>query len=328
MCLNRRSPTCVLALAIVAFTPRTTFAQSPPTHEIACLVGANSEPNSDWPRRAAAVVCDVLRRHGEPVAARIETAPEPPDSAAYVTSVRRLGTGWLLEITYEDPVGTRRSERRTALQAISDVESAGAILAAAPYGYVAPAERRPVLPPPRNALILDGWVGGSSAPYVNGNHDGSVTTGFTGLFRHEWLEAGFAFSAGEEFWGGAGYVTGSVLAGAAFNPAPWFQLDLLGELGAVGISGLGSGWFDNVEEGGRATLPYFGGRAGLSFLLGRSHRFVLGWWFAPAFTEHTIVHATVQTCFLGCNTSSDAFDVGGFTFASGLRIGGIVGLGG
>jgi hypothetical protein len=324
MLSSRRPPTRALALAVLAFTPRATSAEPLPTHDIACLVGADSEPNSAWPRRAAAVVCEVLRRHGESVAALTETAPA--DSAAYVTSVRRIGTEWLLVIAYQDPIGTRRNERQTALQKIEDVENAAAFLAAAPYADVAPADRHPVLAPPRNALILDGWIGGSSAPVVNGSHDGSFTIGFTGLFRHDWLEAGLALNAGTEFFG-AGYVMASVLAGAAFNPAPWFQVDLLGELGAESISGLGSGLFENVEDGGSAMLPYFGGRAGLSFLLGRSHRFVLGWWFAPGFSERTLVHATVQSCFFGCTVNSDTFDVGGFSFATGLRIGGIIGLG-
>jgi hypothetical protein len=243
-----------------------------------------------------------------------------------VTSVRRLGPQWTLQIAYEDPIGTRRDARRTALQKIVDVESAAALLAAAPYAAVASADPRPVLPPSRNALILDGWIGGSSAPVVNGNQDGSFALGFTGLFRHEWLEAGLALSIGTEVFS-AGYVTGSVLAGAAFNPAPWLQVDLLGEFGAESISGLGGSLFSDVEDGGSVTLPYFGGRAGVSFLLGRSHRFVLGWWFAPGFSDRTVVHATIQSCFLGCATRSETFDVGGFSFATGLRLGGIIGLG-
>ena len=239
-----------------------------------------------------------------------------------------LPTGNIADLVGADSEpNSGRDERRTAPQKIEDVETAPVFFAAAPYAVVAPVGQHPALPPPRNALILDGWIGGSSSPVVNGNHDGSFAIGFTGLFRYDWLETGFGLSAGTEFFG-AGYVSGSVLAGAAFNPAPWFQVDLLGEVGAQSISGLGSGLFDNVEDGGGATVPYFGGRTGLSFLLGRSHRFVLGWWFAPGFSERTIVHATVQTCLLGCDTSSETFDVGGFTFASGLRLGGIIRLGG
>lgn len=321
MAFTRRPSMRVLALAVVAFSPRATFAAPLP----ACLVGADSEPNSNWPRRAATIVCETLRRHGEVVAALTETAPA--DSAGYVTSVRRIGREWVLRITYEDPIGTRWDERDTALQKIEDVESAAALLAAAPYAADASPDPRPVLPPPRNALVLDGWIGGSSAPAVNGKQDGSGALGMTALFRHKWLEAGFGLSVGVGVFS-AGYVTASVLAGAALNPAPWFQVDLLGELGTESISGLGGGFFDEVEDGGSATLPYFGGRVGTSFLLGRSHRFVLGWWFAPGFSDPTNVRATIQSCFFGCTSRSETFDVGGFSFATGLRLGGIVGLGG
>ena len=327
-----RLSTSVLTLAIVACTPRTTFAEPWPPRDAACLVGADSERNSNWPRRAASIVCETLRRYGETVAALTETAPE--DSAAYVTTVRRIGTQWLLQIAHDDPIGTRWDERRTALQKIEDVDSAAAVLAAAPYEDEASIEPRPVLRPPRNALILDGWLGGSSAPAVNGKHLGSGALGMTGLFRHRWFEAGFGLGIriatisewlrSEVF---TGYVTGSVLAGAAFNPAPSVQVDLLGELGVESISGLNGDLYGDLQDGGSATLPYFGGRAGLSFLLGRSHRFVLGWWFAPGFSVPTNVRVTVQDCFFGCTTSSETLDVGGFSFTTGLRLGGIVGLG-
>lgn len=179
-------------------------------------------------------------------------------------------------------------------------------------------------PPPRDALILDGWLGASLEPIVDGHPQRSFGVGMTALYRHAWLEVGFAPSVGTEFFG-AGYFRGTILAGTAVNPADWFQVDLLGEFGFEYVSELGSGLFEKVTEGGSVTLPYYGVRVGASFLEGRSHRFVVGGWFAPGFSGHATVNATISGLF--GDSTRQTHDVGGFTFTAGLRLGGVIRLG-
>jgi hypothetical protein len=75
-------------------------------------------------------------------------------------------------------------------------------------------------------------------------------------------------------------------------------------------------------SGGSAALPYIGARAGLSFLPGRGHRFLIGWWFNGGSTiGQTALNSTVQSCFIGCSTSTETHTFGGSSFSTGLRLG-------
>jgi len=76
--------------------------------------------------------------------------------------------------------------------------------------------------------------------------------------------------------------------------------------------------FSRIISESSATLPYVGGRASLSFLLGRMHRFLLGMWFTSGSTiGQKTVTTTVETCFLGCSIDTDTHTVGGPSFATG-----------
>jgi hypothetical protein len=170
-------------------------------------------------------------------------------------------------------------------------------------------------------IVLDGWLGGGVTSVVK--EDGATGTGglgLTGLYYYRWFEVGFAYNV--QVGQFISQVPG-VLVGVKLDPVRWFRLDLLGEGGADIVSGVGSGLFQTIESGGQATLPYLGGRAGASFLLGRAHRFVLGWWVnAGEAVGQVIVQSVVQSCLLGCSTENDTFTFGGTSWSMGLRIGG------
>jgi hypothetical protein len=174
-------------------------------------------------------------------------------------------------------------------------------------------------------IVLDGWVGGGATSVVKEEGaTGTVGLGLTGLYCYRWFEVGFGYTLQTGFLTLTSTVLGT-LVGVKTDPDPWFRLDLLAESGAYLVSGVGNGGFlgPSVVSGGQATSPYLGGRVGASFLLGRAHRFVLGWWVnAGDAVGHTTVQSGVQSCLLGCSTEQESATFGGGSWSTGLRIGG------
>ena len=114
-----------------------------------------------------------------------------------------------------------------------------------------------------------------------------------------------------------------VLAGVKGDPLPWLRLELLAEGGANSVSGAGTELFSSSLSGDNAVLPYLGGRAGVSALLGHSRRFVLGWWVSGGDDVGQVtIHPVIQSCFLMCSQTAETFTIGGPSWSTGLRIGG------
>jgi hypothetical protein len=175
--------------------------------------------------------------------------------------------------------------------------------------------------PYKQALVLDGWIGGASARVVDGSSVGLVVLGIDALYYYRYFEIGAGAAVQLEPLGEVGAIF-SGLAGVKLDPAPWMRLDLLIEAGLYNISFAG-GLFQTVESGGNAALPYVGGRLGTSLPIGQSGRFILGLWVSVGDAiGPAVVNTVLQDCLFGCTTVHQTNTVGGGTISIGLRIGG------
>jgi hypothetical protein len=234
---------------------------------------------------------------------------------------------WFLAVTYEEPVGNPVETASVQLE-LSDLPRGAEALADAQMGK----DSRPhtqripgrssteVEPMVDFGVTVDGWLGGGGGSFGGGG----FATGATGLVQYKWLDAGLGASLRSGlFTPTTSFVSG--LAGVRIDPVSWFRIDLLAETGAQMMSGAGTSIFSGTLRGGSATLPYLGGRVGLSFLIGRSHRFVLGLWaILGSSLGHQNTLATVETCFFGCDVTTNTYSVGGSTFMTGLRLGAFI----
>ena len=190
-----------------------------------------------------------------------------------------------------------------------------------------PAQRSRACPGCKQGIALDGWLGGGSTRVVRENDWlGFGGVGFTALYHYEWFEAGAGVRV--EFAPlGSNSVIPTAMVGPEIEPVPWLRLELLADVGAESVSNVGAGFFSHVGADAGATQPYLGGRGSVSFLLGESRRFLLGWWLngGDAIGETTI-HPWVSTCFLGCSQSQQTFTIGGPSWSMGIRIGGVAAL--
>jgi hypothetical protein len=177
-----------------------------------------------------------------------------------------------------------------------------------------------------HGLALDGSLAGGATRVVHESRwSGFAGIGFTALYNDRWFELGAEGRFETELFG-SNFMTLAGLVGGKSEPEPWLRLELLAAVGAEAASSIGSGLFRN-SSGGGATQPYLGGKASVAFLLGRSRRFLLGWWLngGDALGE-TVVHPLVQTCFLGCDQSQQTYTIGGPSWSTGIRIGGVASL--
>jgi hypothetical protein len=176
--------------------------------------------------------------------------------------------------------------------------------------------------------VLDGWIGVGATSVVDGNSTAVAALGATGLYHGNWLELGAGLTWQPSLAGfGTSSVAATLLAGVKVDPAPRLRLELLAEGGVDHVS-LGGGLSQTVDSGGSATLPYVGGRVGVSFPLGHTRRIVLGWWMSGgAAIGPVVVHSVVTNCSstMVCNTAPQTDTIGGGTWSAGLRIGGEVG---
>ena len=173
-------------------------------------------------------------------------------------------------------------------------------------------------------FTIDGWLGGGSSGILDGNGRGTMALGATALLQYGWLDVGLGLTAGSALFEESFNVM-SVLGGVRQDPVPWFRWELLMEGGVEQVRNVGDGLFVERVSGGDVALPYLGGRASLSFLPGRGHHFLIGWWMgAGSTTGHTTVSPTVESCFLGCSIETQTHTVGGPSFATGLRLGAFI----
>jgi hypothetical protein len=265
----------------------------------------------------AGTVCKALRRHGARVDPVVSSAAA--HRAAYVVSLQPSGRSWSLAVTYEEPVGNPVKTRRVQLDLPSDLSRRADELAQAQMKEESESSTE-VEAPAEFGFTLDGWLGGGNASLVDGSGGGGPATGATALFQYKWLDAGLGASAMTDLFGPSSSLLG-VLVGVRFDPVPWFRFDLLAESGAHTITDAGASFGSTIIRGGDATLPYLGGRAGASFLIGRRPRFVLGWWAnAGRSLGRRTVQATVEDC-LSCDSRTETHSVGGPSFMTGLRLG-------
>jgi hypothetical protein len=179
-------------------------------------------------------------------------------------------------------------------------------------------------PPRTQGLVWDGWLGGGASSLVKG-YDGAGVFAFgsTGLYHNSWLEMGSGVTVQLAPFGPfASTVLGGLVGLKSDDTDVHSRYELLAEVGADFVD-VGGGLFVNSVDHGSATLPYLGARGAFSFLLGRSHRFVLGVWASAGdAVGTTVVHPVVTTCLLGCSTETETYTIGGFSWTIGLRIGG------
>jgi hypothetical protein len=269
----------------------------------------------------ANAVCDALRSRGAKVGPVVYAGAGY--RAAYVVRLRPPGESWSVAATYEEPVGNPLKTRWMSVSNLKEIPDAADALAESLTSNdstrEAEVQRRADF-----GVTLDGWIGGGSGSLVDGNAKGGIALGGTGLIQYKFLGVGIGLTVTSALYGESATLI-SGLAGFRYDPVPWFRFDLLGEGGAESVRGASGGMFSRVIRGDRATLPYVGGRASLSFLMGRTRTFLLGWWFNSGSTigEETATE-TVETCFFGCNISTETHSIGGPSFTTGLRIGGFI----
>jgi hypothetical protein len=177
-------------------------------------------------------------------------------------------------------------------------------------------------------VVLDGWVGAGASSVVDRNSTAMAALGFAGLYHGNWLElgAGLTWQPGLEGFGTSSVIA-TLLAGIKVDPVPRLRLEFLAE-GGVDYVSLGGDQSQTVDSGGNATLPYVGGRVGVSFPLGKTRRLVLGWWMSGgAAIGPVVVHSVVTSCnaALACTSAPQTDTFGGGIWSTGLRIGGEVG---
>jgi hypothetical protein len=181
-----------------------------------------------------------------------------------------------------------------------------------------------VPPKKTQGLVLDGWIGGGATGVVReDSNTGFIAFGFTGLYHTQWFELGMSFTIQDTVFAFDSAIF-SALAGVKTEVMGGVvRYELLAEGGADFVGGVGGGLFANSVDHGSATLPYLGGRAAISYLLGNSHRFVLGAWVSAGDAiGTTVVHPVVSSCFLECSTNTETYTIGGPSWTIGLRIGG------
>jgi hypothetical protein len=196
----------------------------------------------------------------------------------------------------------------------------------AAYGQETPAAPAPPASPPiepDEGVVLEGWIGGgANATVQEQGWGGGLALGVTGLYHSRWFEAGLAASGQFALFSSSSTILG-VLAGVKADALPWLRLELLAEGGANSVSGAGTELFSASLSGDNAVLPYLGGRAGVSALLGHSRRFLLGWWVSGGDDVGRVtIHPVIQSCFLMCSQTAETFTIGGPSWSTGLRIGG------
>jgi hypothetical protein len=176
--------------------------------------------------------------------------------------------------------------------------------------------------------MLEGWLGVGATSVVDRNSTAIAALGATGLYHGNWLELGAGLTWQPSLGGfGTSSVVATLLAGVKVDPTPRLRLELLAEGGVDHVS-LGGDPSETVDSGGSATLPYVGGRVGVSFPLGHTRRIVLGWWMSGgAAIGPVVVHSVVTNCnsLMVCTTAPQTDTIGGGTWSAGLRIGGEVG---
>ncbi len=172
-------------------------------------------------------------------------------------------------------------------------------------------------------IVLDGRLGGGASSAVREQGEtGTVGIGVTGLLYYRWFELGLGYTEESAVFTFSAHVPG-VLAGVKLDPAPWLRFDLLAEAGAYMVSGVGGDLFSSTQSGDKASLPYLGGKAGVSFLPGSAHRFLVGWWVnAGEAVGQTTLYPVVSSCFLSCTVGQETRTFGGASWSMGLRIGG------
>lgn len=286
---------------------------------VACVVAPEASQYGDYDGRAAKSVCNALERRGVSIGPVVARATGY--RAAYVVHVRPLGSKWTLSVVYEEPVGVEQKTRWMYMSDPNDVADIADDMALA-LTKPDPEVKKEVEHKLAFGALFDGWFGFASEA-VAGSSTGVFTIGATALVQYEWLEAGVAwtdmgalFTESTSIYGG--------LAGVRFDPFSWTRVDLLLEAGAERVT-LPSAYFFTTVSAGTATVPYLGGRASFSLLLGRTHRMFIGWWLnAGASTENQTLPATVETCLLQCTKFDVHYTIGGASLATGPRIGGYI----
>jgi hypothetical protein len=162
---------------------------------------------------------------------------------------------------------------------------------------------------------------------VDRNSTAIAALGLTGLYHGNWLELGAGLTWDPPLGGpGTSSLIATLVGGVKFDPAPRLRLELLAEGGVDWVS-LGGSPSQTVDSGGSATLPYAGGRVGVSFPLGNTRRVVIGWWMSGgAAIGPVVVNSVITNCNSNsvCTTAPQTDTIGGVMWSSGLRIGGEV----
>ena len=206
-----------------------------------------------------------------------------------------------------------------------DDESRAVVAAAPPRAAVEPRatkadERPPTRGSPSWGFTADALIGGGAGSLVDRKSAGTFVLGATWLLRYKALEVGPGFTFP---WVQVPLqVTG--LVGVLSDPARWFRLELLGEVGSECISA-DDGWVPSLI-GGRITndaawLPYLGARGSVSFVVrhpahAQGTLLIGAWLMAGSTTEHATVFPVEES-----GRPLSPHTVGGPSVAMGFRIG-------
>jgi hypothetical protein len=187
-------------------------------------------------------------------------------------------------------------------------------------------------PPALSGIVVHGLGGvgaamSSTAPGEASRTGAGADLALEILYRTGSFQAGLAGGAHASALdaSAAHGVRFGIAAGAAHDVSPRLRLELMVEPGIAQYVPDADGLFSTVVQSGEAWLPYLGARATLAVNFARNaSSFLTVSLYARAALERADVPATVETCFLGCSTSSERFRVGGSVVGLAVGFAGLV----
>lgn len=166
----------------------------------------------------------------------------------------------------------------------------------------------------------EAWAGGGTSSVVQGARNVfSLASGLSGVYHFRWLELGGELTD-QSILFTADALVAAGLVGLRIAPSSRVRFEILSEWGVDDIQ-IEPGLLSS-GSGGSASLPYVGGRVGMTLVARGRWHFVVGWWAnAGDALGSSVVTSHFSSCFIFCGDYTQTNTVGGFGWAMSGRIG-------